>query len=60
MTLFRCQVYLGGQTPINWGHHLYHSKMDSGLSHDKHTPHIDTDVSESLWFNVLIREEAKV
>ena len=36
MTLFRCQViYLAGQRPSNWGHHLYHSKVDGVLSHDR-------------------------
>ena len=28
-TLFRCQfILLAGQRPTNWGHHLYHSKVD--------------------------------
>ena len=36
MTLFRCQViYIAGQRPTNWGHHLYHSKVDGDLSHDR-------------------------
>ena len=36
MTLFRCQViYLAGQSPTNWGHHLYHSKVDGDLSHER-------------------------
>ena len=45
MTLFRCQVYLAGQRSnySKWGHHLYHSKVDGELSHDRHT-HIDTDM----------------
>ena len=54
MTLFRCQViYLAGQRPSNWGHHLYHSKVNGDLSHDRqiHT-HTSTEVSEGLRFNV--------
>mgnify|MGYP001795367421 CR=1 FL=1 len=45
MTLIRCQVYLAGQRPSNWEHHLYHCKLDGDLSHsfDRHT-HIDTDI----------------
>ena len=39
MTLFRYQVYLAGQRPTNWGHHLY-----GDLSHDRQT-HINTDMS---------------
>ena len=50
---FRCQIYLAGQRPTNWGHHLYHSKVDGDLSHDRHT-HKHTYVSVGLWFNVLI------
>ena len=57
MTLFRCQIYLAGQRPTNWGHHLYHSKskVDGDFSPDRHT-HINTDMSvfEGLRFNVLI------
>ena len=36
MTIFRCQVmYSAGQRPTSWGHHLYHSKVDGDLSHDR-------------------------
>ena len=35
---------LAGLRPTNWGHHLYHSKVDRDLSHDRHT-HINTDIS---------------
>ena len=36
-SLFRCQVFeLTMQRPCNWGHHLYHSKMDGDLSYFKH------------------------
>ena len=36
MTLFRSQViYLADQRPTNWGHHLYHSKVDGDLSHNR-------------------------
>ena len=41
MTLFRRQVCLASQRPINLGHHFYHSKVDGDLSHDRHT-HINT------------------
>ena len=37
MTLFRGQIYLAGKRPINWGHHLYHSKVNGDLSKDTHT-----------------------
>ena len=40
MTLFRCQViYLAGQKPTNWGHHLYTSLRWTETFHmtDKHT-----------------------
>ena len=37
MTLFRCPIYLASQRPTNWGHHLYHSKVDGDLSHEGHT-----------------------
>ena len=60
MTLFKCQViYLAGQRPTNWGHHLYHSKVDGDLSHDRQI-HTNTEVSEGLRFNFLVREDAKV
>ena len=59
MTLFWCQVYLPGQRPTNWGHRLYHSKVDGDISQDRHI-HTNTHVSEGLRFNVLIREDAKV
>ena len=36
--------FLAGQRPTNLGHHLYHSKVDEDLSHDRHT-HINTDMS---------------
>ena len=52
-TLFRCQVYLAGQRPTNWGHHLNHSKVDRDLSHDRHT-HRPRYVSEGLQFSILI------
>ena len=29
-------IYLAGQRPTNWRHHLYHSKVDGDLSHDRH------------------------
>ena len=28
-------IYLVGQRPTNLGHHLYHSKVDGDLSHDR-------------------------
>ena len=38
MTVFKCQVYLAGQRPTNWGHHLYHSKVDGDIyMTDTHT-----------------------
>ena len=49
MTLLRCQVYLAGQRSTNWGHHLYHSKVDGKLSHDRHTPHRHSFVSELVF-----------
>ena len=62
MTLFRCQIiYLAGQRPTNWGHHLYHSKMDGDLSHDRQI-HTQTQKfpRARTWFNVLFPEDAKV
>ena len=57
MTLFRCQViYLAGPRPTIWGYHLYHSKVDGDLPHDRHA-YINTDtlrVSKGLRFNILI------
>ena len=48
MTLSRCQVtYLAGQRPTNWGHHLYHSKVDEDLSHDRQI-HTQTQKSPAL------------
>ena len=44
MTLYRCQIYLAGQRPTNWGHHLYHCKMDGDLLYDRHTL-VNTDMS---------------
>ena len=42
-----CQViYLAGQRPTNWGHHLYHSKVDGDLSHDGQ---IRTQTQKSPW-----------
>ena len=35
--------YLAGQRPTNWGHHLYHSKVDGDFSHDRHK-HINTGI----------------
>ena len=35
---------IAGQRSTNWGHHLYHFKVDGDLSHDRHTD-INTDVS---------------
>ena len=29
--------FLAGQRPTNWGHHLYLSKMEGDLSHDRQT-----------------------
>ena len=43
-------------TIANWGYHLYHSKVDGDLSHDRHT-NLNTDVSEGLRFYV---EDTKV
>ena len=34
---------LADQRPTNWGHHLYHSKVNGDLSHDRHK-HINTDM----------------
>ena len=30
-------IYLAGQRPTNWGHRLYHSKVEGGISHDRYT-----------------------
>ena len=56
MTLFRCHVYLAGQRPTNLGHHLYHSKVDRDLSHDRHI-HIDTDMSPRAYSLMSLSEE---
>ena len=40
--------YLANQRPTNWRQHLYHSKVDGDLSHDRHT-HINTDMSPKAY-----------
>ena len=45
MILFRCQIYLAGQRPTDWEHHLYHSKVNGDLSHDRHT-HTNTQTQD--------------
>ena len=35
--LFRCQMYLAGQKPTNWGHCLYHYNVDGDISQDRQT-----------------------
>ena len=61
MTLFRCQVmYLADRRPTNWGHHLYHSKVDGGLSHDRQM-HTQTQKSPRAYgLTSFFREDAKV
>ena len=53
-------IYLAGQRPTNWGHHVYHSKVDGDLSHDRRIHTKNKEISEDLQFNVLFREDAKV
>ena len=52
-------IYLAIQRPTNWGHHLYHSKVDGDLSYERQI-HTNTEISEGLLFNIPIREDAKV
>ena len=58
VTLFRCQVYLTGQMPSNWGHHLYHCKVDGDLSHDRHK-HIDTNMSPRAYGLTSLSEKTR-
>ena len=38
--------FVASKRPTNWGHYLYHSKLDRELLHD-------TEVSEGLRFDVF-------
>ena len=58
MTLFRYQVCLAGQRPSNWGHHLYHSKVEGDLSHDRHT-YTDIDTSPRAYNLTSLSEKTQ-
>ena len=59
MTLFRCQlIYLAGRRPTNWGHHLYHSKVDGGLSYDRQI-HTQTQKSPRAYGLTSLSEKTR-
>ena len=46
---------LADKRPTNWGHQLYHSKVDRELSQERQTDtHINTEISKCLQFKLLI------
>ena len=59
MNLFRYQViYLAGQRLTNWGHHLYHSKVDGNFSHDRQI-HTKTQKSPRAYGLTSISEKTR-
>ena len=50
--------YLAGKRPTNWGHHLYHSKVDGVLSHYRHK-YINTDMSPRAYGSTSLSEKTR-
>ena len=58
--IIKVSIYLAGQRPTNWGHHLYLTTLRWTETFHTTDTRTNTHVSEDLRFNVLIREDVKV